>query len=79
MIGSFVVRTSRILGAEHRSTLTADACYWPKVRPITGLARHRTLAADARYWLPLPGERAGVRRERYREPSQVESPNAHSF
>ena len=32
--------------------------------------------ADACYWLPLPGERAGVRGQRHREPSQVESPDA---
>src|ERR1017187_5328046 len=29
------------------------------------------------YWLPLPGERAGGRGERHREPSHVESPDAH--
>src|ERR1035438_8198808 len=29
------------------------------------------------YWLPLRGERAGVRGERHRERSQVESPDAH--
>jgi len=34
---------------------------------------------ERRYWLPLPRERAGVRGGRHREPSQVESPDAHPF
>ncbi len=31
------------------------------------------------YWLPLPRERAGVRGDSLRQPSQVESPDAHPF
>jgi hypothetical protein len=61
----------------HRAAIAADVYYWPEMQPIASQARRRytTLAADACYWLPLPGERG----ERHREPSQVESPDAHPF